>query len=61
MSKVRIFVVAHKAAPIPKDEVLVPIHVGRVLSAPLADMIGDDTGENISEKNPQYCEMTAHY
>lgn len=53
--------VAHKAAPIPKDEVLVPIHVGRTLSTPLADMIGDDTGENISEKNPQYCEMTAHY
>jgi hypothetical protein len=24
-------------------------------------MIGDDTGENISEKNPSYCEMTAHY
>ena len=24
-------------------------------------MVGDDTGDNISEKNPQYCEMTAHY
>lgn len=24
-------------------------------------MQGDDTGDNISIKNPQYCEMTAHY
>lgn len=24
-------------------------------------MQGDDTGNNISRKNPQYCEMTAHY
>ena len=61
MKKVQIFVATHKAAPIPKDEVLVPIHVGRALSTPMADMMGDDTGENISEKNPQYCEMTAHY
>ncbi len=61
MDKVKIFVVAHKAAEIQKNKVLVPIHVGRVLSSPLEGMIGDDTGENISEKNSQYCEMTAHY
>ena len=61
MDKVKIFVVAHKAAEIQKNKVLVPIHVGRVLSSPLEGMIGDDTWENISEKNSQYCEMTAHY
>ena len=54
----KIFVVAHKPFEMPKGEVLVPIHVGK---NPLAGMIGDDTGENISEKNPSYCEMTAHY
>ena len=27
----------------------------------MAGMIGDDIGDNISVKNPQYCEMTAHY
>lgn len=41
-----------------------PIHVGRAVSlykGEMRDMIGDDTGDNISCKNPSYCEMTAHY
>ena len=61
---VRIYVIAHKPSPIPRCEVLVPIHVGRAGSryrVEMGDYIGDDTGENISAKNPQYCEMTAHY
>ena len=63
-NKLQIFVVAHKPSPIPQSEVLVPIHVGRAASRyqeEMDDYIGDDTGENISAKNPQYCEMTAHY
>lgn len=63
-NKLQIFVVAHKPSPIPQSEVLVPIHVGRAASRyqeEMGDYIGDDTGENISAKNPQYCEMTAHY
>ena len=76
MSKLQIFIVAHKPCDLPHDEVMKPIHVGRSnyvrrkmddgrcdLSSedPMAGMIGDDTGDNISEKNPHYCEMTAHY
>ena len=77
MQIVRIFVATHKAGTrCFEDGVYVPIHVGRAnyvrrkmadgrsaLDSDdfMADMIGDDTGENISEKNPQYCEMTAHY
>lgn len=57
----KVFVVAHKTAQIPKKEMFVPIHVGRALNEPLEGMIGDDTGDNISIKNLQYCEMTAHY
>lgn len=64
MSKVYIFVASHKPGPKYAEGVYVPIHVGRAISkykAEMAGMIGDDTCENISEKNPAYCEMTAHY
>lgn len=63
-NRVKIFVVAHKPFEMPEGEALVPIHVGRAVSRlkdEMADMIGDGTGVNISEKNPSYCEMTAHY
>ena len=60
----RIYVVAHKPCDIPSDGVFEPIHVGRTISKykdEMAWMQGDDTGDNISQKNAQYCEMTAHY
>lgn len=75
-NQVKIFVVAHKPFEMPEGVVLTPIHVGRAVYVrrkmaeggvgldpddPMAGMIGDDTGGNISLKNPQYCEMTAHY
>ena len=34
-----------------------PVQAGRVLHAPLP-YVGDDTGENISGKNPHCCELT---
>lgn len=54
--KIKIFVSYHKKSPIIKSDVFVPIEVGRALKNPennLKDiMIGDNEGENISEKNP---------
>ena len=38
-----------------------PIQVGKALSSVDLEIQGDDTGENISEKNPNFCELTAHY
>lgn len=64
MNKLKLFIVTHKPGQMPCDEVFQPIHVGRSISPyinQMADMLGDDTGDNISAKNPQYCEMTAHY
>lgn len=64
MNKIKIFVACHKPGPVRHDDVYTPIHVGRAISKykdDMADMIGDDTGDNISEKNPMYCEMTAQY
>ena len=64
MTKVKIFVATHKPGPIMHDQICTPIHVGRAISRyreEMSDVIGDDTGQNISSKNPSYCEMTAHY
>jgi len=61
----------HKKDFLLKDDILTPIHAGRagalkkgpspVLDWLLENMIGDDTGDNISEKNGSYNEMTSVY
>jgi hypothetical protein len=64
MDKLKIYVACHKPGSVRQDDIYTPIHVGRAISKykeEMADMIGDDTGDNISEKNPQYCELTAQY
>ena len=60
---IKILVAAHKADPnIKSDKVYMPIHVGKALHPDLnLGFQGDDTGDNISEKNTSYCELTALY
>lgn len=63
-NQVRVYVAAHKPDEVRHDDVYIPIHVGRAISKykqEMADMVGDDTGDNISDKNSSYSEMTAHY
>lgn len=57
---VKIFVMTHKAFEVPKDPIYIPVHVGRKEKADLG-YLGDDTGENISEKNCYYSELTGLY
>ncbi len=64
MDKIRILVACHKPCNILQDPIYTPIHVGRAVSKykeEMSGMIGDDTGDNISVKNPMYSEMTAQY
>lgn len=44
----------------PKDEIYLPLHVGREGKDDLG-YTGDNTGDNISLKNPSYCELTGLY
>lgn len=63
-SKITILVVTHKPDKVYKDDIYTPIHVGRAISKykkEMTNMIGDDTGDNISVKNPNFCELTAQY
>jgi len=64
--KVKILIAYHKDTYRFKSDILTPIHVGRAIAdkktkKQLSDIIGDDTGDNISKKNPHYCELTALY
>ena len=66
-SKVKIFLSYYKAATLLKTDVFEPIDVGRALRGAKPEdwtyknLIGDDTGDNISKKNANYCELTAIY
>lgn len=58
--KIRILVAAHKKYWMPDDSVYMPIQVGAALHPALGYVL-DNTGDNISDKNPNYCELTALY
>ena len=59
---VKLFVCCHKESKVPAHELLVPMQVGtKNANHRFPGFIYDDVGENMSEKNPSYCELTAHY
>lgn len=60
---IKIIVACHKADPnIREDDVYMPVHVGKALHPDFnLGFQGDDTGDNISEKNPAFCELTGLY
>lgn len=73
---IKILVCYHKKDELFKNDILVPIHCGRALACEASkdgkiseedykwlinNMIGDDTGDNISDLNREFNEMTALY
>lgn len=60
MMNIKILVATHKEYWMPKDDVYLPLHVGREGKQDLG-FIGDNTGDNISRKNANYCELTGLY
>lgn len=44
----------------PDDDVYLPLHVGRE-GKPDLGYVGDNSGDNISSKNPNFCELTGLY
>lgn len=55
-----IWVITHKKYNEIPDDLYKTIHVGRAISSDLG-YTGDDTGDNISFKNRNYCELTGMY
>lgn len=58
--EVKIIVATHKKYRMPNEKIYIPVHVGKKNKEDIG-YIGDDTGDNISEKNPYYCELTGLY
>ena len=74
--KINLFMVYHKPSTIYKSDIITPIHAGRDVAFTAAkdgaitvdnykwlekNMIGDNSGDNISTKNRFYCETTVTY
>lgn len=60
---IKLLVAAHKQCEIPKDSIYLPVQVGKALHPEIV-LDGyqlDNEGDNISEKNPYLCELTAIY
>lgn len=61
MIRLKILIATHKETILPFNEIFLPIHVGSKNANQKLNIQRDDVGINISEKNPQYCELTAIY
>jgi hypothetical protein len=57
---IKILIATHKQLEAPQDTIYLPVHVGKEGKSELG-YTGDNTGDNISLKNPYYCELTALY
>lgn len=60
MNNIKILVATHKKYEMPTYYCYLPIQVGREGKKNLG-YVEDNTGENISEKNPYFCELTGLY
>ena len=61
MNNAMVLVCCHKKDFFYDGDGFLPIQVGKALSSVDLGIHGDDTGDNISEKNPHFCELTAQY
>ena len=60
--KIKILIACHRQYPVPAEPCYLPVEVGAALHPqPIPGFTPDNTGENISEKNTHYCELTALY
>lgn len=61
MRDIKIIVATHKKYQMPKEEIYIPVHVGAKGKEKIENYQRDDERENISRKNPYFCELTGLY
>ena len=57
---IKIIIATHKKYEMPKEKMYIPLHVGADGKDDLG-YIKDNSGDNISKKNPFFCELTGLY
>ena len=60
MDTIKIIVATHKKYKMPNDSIYLPVQVGTENKESLGYQ-PDNDGENISSKNPYFCELTGLY
>ena len=60
MADIKIIIATHKTYQMPKDSMYLPLQVGAEGKADLG-YVKDNSGDNISERNANYCELTGLY
>ena len=58
---VKILICAHKKVELPVHEFFFPVQAGADMNALILGYTPDNTGDNISVKNSNFCELTCHY
>lgn len=58
---VKLFVMTHKKFEVPDNSMYIPMHVGHVNAKEDFGYMGDDTGDNISDRNCYYAELSGVY
>jgi len=61
MKDIKVIVATHKQYQMPSDKMYLPLHVGADSNKNETTFAKDNTGDNISIKNPNYCELTGLY
>ena len=59
--KIKVIVAAHKKYLMPEDDMYLPVQVGAEGKEIIEGYTPDNTGDNISLKNPYFCELTGLY
>lgn len=58
---IKVIVAAHKKYQMPDEKMYIPVQVGAEGKEKIEGYIQDNTGDNISSKNPYFCELTGLY
>jgi hypothetical protein len=61
LPSIKILISCHKQVCYPQSDLFIPVHVGAEGKTPLAGMQPDNEGENISDRNFTFCEMSGQY